>query len=191
MKLTKKNTQIDFDTRYSEFNLATNKGQEIQLPRGSGNFIYLLIKAINARHILQIGTFGGNNTLWLGYAATSTQGSVIALECDPQKTTIARLNIETAQLQKTVQIIDTNLTETVQKTQQPFDLVFLDAPVKDYLHFFELVFPKIRTGGILVSDRAISHKSELENYFNFIKCQKNLESILAPFGKGLILSYKN
>jgi len=67
--------------------------KEIHLSQSAGNFIYLMIKASRARRILQIGTYGGINTLWLGSAMSYTQGMVVALQCDPSKNEIAKLNL--------------------------------------------------------------------------------------------------
>jgi len=167
------------------------KAGEVELPRGAGNFIYLLIKAMNAKRILQIGTFGGNNTLWLGAAVAPNKGNVIALECDPAKSEIARLNFQNANLTKTIELIDSNLNTTIQQFQTPFDLLLLDAPLQQYLEYYQLAYPKIRAGGVIIADRAISHNEELISFFNFIYSQKELESILVPVGKGLIVSYKN
>ncbi len=180
---------------YSLQNIASDhrrvRAGEVELPRGAGNFIYLLIKSMNAKRILQIGTFGGNNTLWLGAAVAPAKGNIIALECDPTKSEIARLNFQNANLTKTIELIDADLNDTIQQFQTPFDLFLLDAPVQQYLDFFQLAYPKIRTGGVIIADRAISHNEELISFFNFIYSQKELESILVPVGKGLIISYKN
>lgn len=164
--------------------------EEMGLARGAGNFIYLLIKAMNARRILQIGTFGGNNTLWLGSAASFTRGLVVALQCDINKSEVAKLNFKTANLLKHIQLIDKNLIEVLPNLQSDFDLLFLDAPVVNYIQFFKLAFPKIRNGGVILSDRAISHRHELDDFIKYISNLKDIENVLVPVGKGLIMSYK-
>lgn len=164
--------------------------EEMGLTRGAGNFIYLLIKSMNARRILQIGTFGGNNTLWLGSAASFTRGLVVALQCDHTKSEIARLNFKTANLLKHIQLIDQNLIEVLPTLQPDFDLLFLDAPVVQYVSFFKLAFPKIRNGGVILSDRAISHRHELGDFIKYMNHLKEIENVLVPVGKGLIMSYK-
>lgn len=191
MILGEKEKLTDYSLKNPTTEFKKIKAGEVELPRGAGNFIYLLIKSMNAKRILQIGTFGGNNTLWLGAAVAPNKGNVIALECDPAKSEIARLNFQNANLTKTIELIDSNIETTVQQFQTPFDLLLLDAPIQQYLSYYQLAYPKIRSGGVIIADRAISHNEELITFFNFIYSQKELESILVPVGKGLIVSYKN
>lgn len=171
----------------SEF---TTTRQEIHLPQNAGNFIYFLIKAIHARRILQIGTFGGNNTLWLAAAAQATSGRVIALQCDHSKIEIAKLNFKMAGVVKQIQLISENIDAALQAFRTPFDLMYLDTPVENYLHYFKLAYPKIRPGGVIITDRAVSHQSQIRPFLNHLNEQADLENILLPVGKGLILSFK-
>lgn len=171
----------------SEFSTAR---QDIHLPQTAGNFIYFLIKAINARRILQIGTFGGNNTLWLAAAAQAMNGRVIALQCDHSKTEVAKLNFKMAGVVKQIQLISENLDATLQAFRTTFDLMYLDTAVENYLHYFKLAYSKIRPGGVIVTDRAVSHQSQIRPFLNHLNEQADLENILLPVGKGLILTYK-
>lgn len=191
MILGEKEKLADYSLQNLTSDFKRGRYGEVELPRGAGNFIYLLIKSMNAKRILQIGTFGGNNTLWLGAAVSPNKGNVIALECDPAKSDIARLNFQNANLTRIIELIDSNLEATIQQFQTPFDLLLLDAPVQQYLEYYQLAYPKIRAGGVIIADRAISHNEELLSFFNFIYNQTELESILVPVGKGLIVSYKN
>lgn len=169
---------------------SSEPSRKIQLTQSAGNFLYLMIKSIKAKRILQIGTFGGNNALWLGSAASYTGGLVVALQCEPKKSTIAKLNFKTANLLKSIQLIDENLESAIRNFRAPFDLMFLDSYVEDYLHYFKLAYSKIRPGGIIITDKAVSHYDELEEYMDYICRITDLESTLAPIGKGLIISYK-
>jgi predicted O-methyltransferase YrrM len=160
------------------------------LPQNAGNFIYFLIKAINARRILQIGTFGGNNTLWLAAAAKATNGRVTALQCDSSKTEIAKLNFKMAGVARQIQLVSENLDASLLAFRTTFDLMYLDTPIDNYLHYFKLAFPKIRSGGVIITDRAISHQSQIRPFLNYLNEQSTLENVLLPVGKGLILTYK-
>lgn len=168
---------------------ADNPGKTY-LSQGSGNFLYLFAQAMNAKRVLQIGTFSGNQTLWLGSAVAHTQGVVEALECNPAKTEIARLNVKTAGLSKTVKLYDQDLDEVIKRFRAPFDLMFLDAPVQTYVHYLTLALPKIRPGGVIIADQAVAKYDELSEFLDFICRHNDLESTLAPIGRGLILTYK-
>lgn len=168
----------------------SNERQELQLPQNAGNFIYFLIKAVAASRILQIGTFGGNNTLWLAAAVQAMNGRLTAIQCDDSKTEIAKLNFKMAGVSKLITLISEDLDSSIRGFRSPFQLLYLDAPVENYLHYFDLAFPKIQPGGIIISDRAVSHQSQIRPFINHLNEISGIENILLPVGKGLILTYK-
>src|SRR5919199_2195397 len=63
-----------------------------------GPFLSILVRAMRAQRIVEIGTSGAYSTLWLATAARETGGRVITLEIDPRKIAIARGTLERAGL---------------------------------------------------------------------------------------------
>lgn len=48
----------------------------LNITRDTGEFLSVLVRAIAARHILEIGTSNGYSTLWLANAVRATGGTV-------------------------------------------------------------------------------------------------------------------
>lgn len=48
----------------------------------------------------------------------------------------------------------------------------------------------LKTGGIPVCDKAVSHEYELAEFMNYLKSQRNFSTSLVPVGKGAFLAYK-
>jgi len=70
-----------------------------------GRFLSLLVKAIGARRILEIGTLGGVSASWMA-EALPPDGRVVSLEASPDYAALARRNLERAGLGDRVEIAD-------------------------------------------------------------------------------------
>ncbi|MEA2069751.1 MAG: O-methyltransferase [Asgard group archaeon] len=155
-----------------------------------GLFLNILVKATKAKSILEIGTSNGYSTIWLGLAARENMGHVITLEVDSRKVKLAEKNINKADLADTVEIIEGDAKETIKILDQKFDFVFLDAEKEDYLDFFEIIFPSLKTGGLIVADNVISHREYLEDYIAVVREHENTQSVLVPIGRGEEITLK-
>src|SRR5664279_1333531 len=62
----------------------------LNITRDTGEFLAVLVRATQARRILEIGTSNGYSTLWLGEAAQGIEGSVTTVERSESKIQLAR-----------------------------------------------------------------------------------------------------
>jgi len=120
----------------------------LNITRDTGRLLWILLCAIGATRILEVGTSNGFSTIWLADAARSTGGHVTTLELNPEKIALARANLIAAGLDSIVDIIAGRADETLRALAGPFDLVFLDADRPSYLTYLDMVVPKLRPGGI-------------------------------------------
>jgi predicted O-methyltransferase YrrM len=162
----------------------------LNITRDTGRLLWILIGAIGARRILEVGTSNGFSTIWLADAARATGGRVTTLELSPDKIALARTNLGNAGLVNVVDIIEGKAADTLARLPGPFDLVFLDADRPSYLTYLELVVPKLRTGGLLVADNVTSHASELQDYLARVKSHPALFSVTVPIGNGEEIALK-
>jgi predicted O-methyltransferase YrrM len=150
----------------------------------TGRLLWILLTAMRATRILEVGTSNAYSTLWLADAARVQQGRVTTLECDATKIALARENLEQAGLLRTVEIVEGRAAESLAALSGPFDLVFLDADREHYLDYLELVVPKLRTGGLLIADNATSHAHELVAYLAAVQTHPQLFAVTLPIGNG-------
>ncbi len=156
----------------------------------TGRFLWILVRARRATRILEVGTSNAYSTIWLADAARETSGRVTTLECDLDKIALARANLAEAGLAEYIDLLEGEAAKTLIQLPGPFDVVFLDADRHQYLTYFELVFPKLVSGGLLVADNAVSHAHELAAYLMRVKADPRLFSVTLPVGKGEELSVK-
>ena len=155
-----------------------------------GLYLNIMIKAVKAKRILEIGTSNGYSTIWLGLAAKENGGQVITLEIDTKKVSMAKENITRAGLTDDVTIIEGDAKATIKQFTQEFDFVFLDAEKEDYIEYFDLVFPIVKVGGIVIADNVISHAEYLNEYLEHVRANPNTQSVLVPVGRGEELTIK-
>jgi predicted O-methyltransferase YrrM len=162
----------------------------LNITRDTGRLLWIIVRAMNATRVLEVGTSNGFSTVWLADAARSTSGHVTTLEINPDKIALARANLAAAKLGSLVDIIPGNATQTLSVLPGPFDIVFLDADRPNYLTYLELVVPKLRAGGLLIADNVTSHPQELQDYLLRVKSDPRLFSVTAPIGNGEEIALK-
>ena len=70
----------------------------LNITRDTGEFLAVLVRAMGARRVLEIGTSNGYSTLWLADAAAAVGGRVSTVELSPFKIALAAENFRRAEL---------------------------------------------------------------------------------------------
>lgn len=156
----------------------------------TGQLLRILVRALRARRILEVGTSSGYSTLWLAWAATETGGHVITLERAADKIALARANFERAELAPWITIREGVALQTLASLDGPFDLIFLDADRPSYLAYADALLPMLKVGGLLVTDNVVSHAHELPAFLARVKNDPTLDSVTVPVGNGEELTYR-
>jgi predicted O-methyltransferase YrrM len=165
--------------------------QRIQaLHPDSGRFLYVLALAKQAKSIVEVGTSHGYSTLWLAAAAKVNGGRVLTCDKRPERIAAARQNFADADLADVIEILEGDARDTLRGRSEPVDLLFIDAEKSLYETFFDVVYPRLVKGGLVVADNAVSHQDELEDYISYVENHPNLESAMVPIGRGLEVSVK-
>ncbi len=162
----------------------------LNITRDTGRLLWIIVQAMKARRILEVGTSNAFSTVWLADAARSTGGHVTTLEINPSKIALARANLASAKLDHLVEIVEGRAAETLLAMPGPFDIVFLDADRPNYLTYLELVVPKLRAGGLLIADNVTSHAHELQDYLRRVKSHPQLLAVTVPIGNGEEIALK-
>ena len=155
-----------------------------------GTFLAMLIKAIKAKNVLELGVSHGYSTIFLANALSETSGKVTAIEHSKEKVIIATKNLANAGLQDYVDIKHGSCLGIIPQLDQEFDLVFLDIHKDQYLDALHLFLPMVRKQGIIMADNILTHKDGTKLYVNYVRNNKDLQSLLVPIGNGFEMSLK-
>ncbi len=72
-----------------------------------------------------------------------------------------------------------------------FDLVFLDAWKPDYKKFFDMVYPRLDSGGVFVAHNVVNKRDEMVPFLRTVETHPGLyTTIVSPSGEGMSVSYK-
>ena len=131
---------------------------QINVSPNQGKFLHLLVRAMGARTILEIGTLGGFSTIWLARALPAG-GRLISLEADARHAQVATANIARAGLADIVEIrlgkaLDT-LPQLAAEAHEPFDFVFIDAAKPNNAAYFDWALQLSRPGSVIVVDNVV------------------------------------
>jgi len=156
----------------------------------TGRFLWILAVSSAAKRVLEIGTSNAFSTIWLADAMRQTGGNVVTLERSSSKIEMARRNLAEAGVAEYVRIEEGDALASLKQLPGPFDLVFLDADRPQYLAYLEEIVPRMRKGGLLVTDNVVSHAGELEAFLGRVKSHPQLLSVTLPVGNGEELTYR-
>jgi predicted O-methyltransferase YrrM len=119
-----------------------------------GRILQQLAMMIGARTVFEMGSAIGYSTIWWA-RAVGDGGRVIYTDGDPKNAERARRYFERAGVAGKVTIQVGDALELLSEQKQPFDIIFNDVDKHDYPRVFRLAVPKLRKGGLFVSDNVL------------------------------------
>jgi caffeoyl-CoA O-methyltransferase len=160
----------------------------------TGLFFSVLLKAIKARRILEVGTSAGFSTLWFADAMGKNHSTrVITIEMNPQKVERALKNFKEAGVDKIIEIKQGIALDLLRKLKGKFDFVFLDADKENIIRYFDIVLPMVRIGGIIAADNMLypgHFRPAMRKYARHVHTKPNIQSVTVPIGMGEEITIK-
>ena len=179
--------------------------QKILLPRMlSGHFqgrvLSMLSKLIRPLHILEIGTYTGYSALCL-CEGMQENGSLHTIDIKEELVDFQRKYFDKSSWGNQIVQHLGEAINIIPILDVKFDLVFIDADKENYIHYFELIVPKMNKGGIILSDNVLWSGKVLEplqpndvstkillEYNLLLKNDSRVETVLLPIRDGLTVS---
>ncbi len=164
---------------------------EMNIPCRDGRFLYDLILKNGYIRGLEIGTFNGYSTLWLGLAFRKTGGRVITIEYDRVRGEEARRNFKKAGLEDVIDSRINDAFEEIPKIEGNFDFIFIDAWKPDYVKFLRLLKDRILPGGAIVAHNVTNYARDMQEFLKVIRNDPTLETTFHEISaEGFSLSIK-
>jgi predicted O-methyltransferase YrrM len=160
-----------------------------QIPPETGILLALLAANSPDGELLEIGTSAGYSSLWLSLAAMQRGGKLQTYEILTEKVKLAQETFKEAQLEEWVTSTHGDASELIPESAK-IAFCFLDTDKEVYPEYYQLVVPKLVDGGMLVADNVISHADELISFVSTAKKDTNVDAVVLPIGKGLLLVRK-
>ena len=72
-----------------------------------------------------------------------------------------------------------------------FDFVFIDAWKPDYQKYFDMTFPRVRRGGLILAHNVINKGADMKDFLTTVTTRADLlTAIVAPGSEGVSISVK-
>jgi len=178
-----------------------HEDQMLAITKETGEFYNILLKAIKAKRILEIGTSVGYSTLWFADAIQENQGKIITIERSAPKISRATINFQKAGVKNQIEIKKGEAKEVLKqiidyvkiKPNERFDFVFLDADKELNIEYFDLILPMIKVGGIIATDNILypeRFRPLMKKYVEHIKTKSNVQTVSLDLGNGEQITIK-
>ena len=109
---------------------------------------------INARTVFELGSAIGYSTIWWAQAV-GDKGQVIYTDGDAKNAERARGYFARAGVSSRIKIHTGDALEYLSEQKQEFDIIFNDVDKDDYPRVLRLVAPRLRKGGLFVTDNVL------------------------------------
>ena len=169
---------------------AADTGQ-LAVSEEDGRFLRVLVASNRTKRALEIGAASGYSAIWIGLGLRETGGRLVTIEYDAARAGEAAANVRRAGMSDIVQVIAGDAFAEIPKQPGTFDFVFLDAWKRDYKRFFDLVFPRLDRGGLLLAHNVVNKRDEMSDFLSAVEKHPELmTTLVSPSGEGVSISYR-
>jgi caffeoyl-CoA O-methyltransferase len=168
-----------------------------------GRILKMLVRMIQPQRVLEIGTFVGYSALCMAEGLLEG-GHVDTIEIDDELEEFIREQLAKSPFEERITLHIGDALQVIPQLDTTFDLVFIDADKRLYRDYYELVLPRLKSGGFILADntlwdgKVLIDKPESNDYqtiaikaFNdFIATDNRIEKVILPLRDGLTLIMK-
>ena len=175
----------------------------MQIDPAQGGFLTLLARLVDARLIVEVGTFTGYSSICLA-RGLAAGGRLVCCDISEEFTALAREYWERAGLADRIELRLGPAVETLAtlSADVPIDLAFIDADKRGYPAYYETILERMRPGGVIAVDNVLwsgavvdhsrtDEDTEAIRAFNdALATDDRVEVVMLPLGDGVTLAYK-
>jgi predicted O-methyltransferase YrrM len=124
--------------------------------RVQGAFLTLMTSLLQAKHVLEIGTFTGYGPICLTRGLhPAPESKVITIEANPEYAFLIKKHLGMAGVEDRVESLLGKAQEIIPQRPEQWDMVFIDANKQEYAEYYDAVIDHVRPGGLILSDNVL------------------------------------
>jgi predicted O-methyltransferase YrrM len=165
-----------------------------------GRVLHQLALMIGAKTVFELGSAIGYSTIWWA-RAVGASGRVFYTDSDRKNAEQARGYFDRAGVRKQIAIKIGDALELLSEEKEQFDIVFNDVDKEDYPRVFRLALPRLRKGGLFVTDNVLwsgrvtekspdSTTKAIMEFNRLLYGSKDLFTTILPIRDGLAVAVK-
>ncbi len=186
-----------------ELNRYTNS--KVILPRMlsghvQGRFLSMISKLVNPEIIVEVGTYTGYSCLCLA-EGLKKNGKIITIEKDEEFASIAKKFFDRSKYKEKISLLIEDATTAIENISEKIDLAFIDADKVNYTKYYDMLFPKLKNGGIIVADNVLwsgkvtqkvidDETQSIKNFNIKVKNDERVENLIVGIRDGIMVCQK-
>ncbi|WP_066674435.1 O-methyltransferase [Clostridium septicum] len=169
----------------------------------TAKFLEFMVSMKKPLRILELGTAIGYSAT-LMYEAAGTNPSITTIERDENMIKYAKENFKKFNLEDKIEIKCGDCLEILDKLEEPYDLIFMDAGKGHYNHFLPSCLRLLKKDGVIVADnvlfrgmvaskdlvkrRKITIVKRMKTYLDLVSKDEDLITSVIPMGDGIAVT---
>ncbi|HEY6192485.1 MAG TPA: O-methyltransferase [Bacteroidota bacterium] len=165
-----------------------------------GRLLFMLAQSTRAARILELGSGFGYSAYWFAKALPGG-GRVICTEGSEANAEHANIYFRRGKLSRKITFLVGDALTLIDKVEGQFDIIFNDIDKHQYPRAFRKALPRLRKGGLLISDnvlwsgKVLNQKPDRDTagiltYNRLIYSSRDLFSTIIPLRDGVSVSVK-
>ncbi len=166
-----------------------------------GQFLRFISHCVRPARVLELGTFTGYSALCLA-AGLTPDGQLHTIELREADAQTAQSYFSRSEKAGQILLHCGNALDIIPTLEEQWDLVFIDADKVHYSDYYQLIFPRVRSGGVILADNVLFHGEVLEEpvkgknakalaaFNEMIAADDRVEQVLLTLRDGLMLIRK-
>ena len=168
-----------------------------------GRMLKMMVRMIRPQHILELGTFTGYSALCLAEGLADDSCRLDTIEIDDELEDFIRAHFDASPLTPRINLHIGDARDVLPTIEGDFDLVFIDANKREYCQYYEMVFPRVASGGFIIADNTLwdgkvvdwgkkldAQTEGILRFNDMIAADDRVEKVILPVRDGLTIIYK-
>lgn len=185
-----------------ELDIKSQKSSDPKMISGAylGKYLSIISKIIRPKYILEIGTYTGYGALCL-VEGLQSGGILHTIEKNPELKDYAKSIYEDAGVTHQIKCHIGDAKKIIPIIDVSFDLVYIDAAKRQYINYFDILYPNLKPGAVIIADNVLwkgkvaSEDNDklgkgLHDFNTYIKNHEGVENVIMPIDDGIHLIRK-
>ena len=165
-----------------------------------GRFLSMISKLVNPEIIVEVGTYTGYSCLCLA-EGLKKNGKIITIEKDEEFASIAKKFFDRSNYKENISLLIEDASKAIENISEKIDLAFIDADKVNYTKYYDMLFPKLKIGGLIVADNVLwsgkvtekvsdNETQSIKNFNTKVKNDERVENLIVGIRDGIMVCQK-
>jgi len=168
-----------------------------------GRLLKMICRIMRPKRVLEIGTYTGYATLSIA-EGLDDDALIYTVEKNDELKPFTMPYIEQSPFKNKIRLFWGAIETWYTSFDETFDMVYMDADKRDYCSYYDLIFPNLPSGALILADntlwggKVLDHFSDVSDkqtkgilQFNeMIKNDDRVEKVIIPIRDGLTMIWK-